>query len=314
MRTRPAALRLLLSAGLLYALFRFLDVKETARLFLNARPSWILAALLWILLSMAVSVEKWVVLLRGQGLALSWKAAWKAYWAGLFLNNFLPSSIGGDAFRAYSAGKAAGSVPGVLLSVVFERTLALSALALMGLTAAVCLPHCRAYAVSFSCLALGGIAAAWLVTRGAALARPGREIGNRFLRSLAEKLAPAAEYAIRLSRSHPAWIRSFSWSLVFQGTVVMVYLCTFRAVGANLGWLEAFLVVPAISALSMLPVSINGFGLREGAAVALLAPWGIQGEAAASASLLFGLMVSLASLYGGFLLAIGRTSGKEECA
>ncbi|HZW82750.1 MAG TPA: lysylphosphatidylglycerol synthase transmembrane domain-containing protein, partial [Candidatus Deferrimicrobium sp.] len=70
-------------------------------------PTWLLIAVGWIIISVVVSTVKWQTILQAQGLKLRFRELWQIYWAGLFFNNFLPSSIGGDALRILWAGKAA---------------------------------------------------------------------------------------------------------------------------------------------------------------------------------------------------------------
>jgi len=91
-------------------------------------------------------------------------------------------------------------------------------------------------------------------------------------------------------------------SVLFQLTVVAVNYAIFRSLHVNtLGWWNLFYIIPAISAIAMIPIGINGYGIREGAYVLLLASYGVAGSAALAASLLFAVLVSFCSLYGGFL-------------
>ena len=91
------------------------------------------------------------------------------------------------------------------------------------------------------------------------------------------------------------------WSIVFQLTVIAVNYCILQALHITTltGW-DLVYVIPVISVVSMLPVGINGYGLREGAYVVLLGLYQIPASTAFSASLLFVFLVSLCSLYGGY--------------
>jgi len=91
-------------------------------------------------------------------------------------------------------------------------------------------------------------------------------------------------------------------SVLFQLTVVAVNYAIFHSLLVDsLGWLELAYIIPAISAIAMLPIGINGYGIREGAYVLLLTSFGVTGSAALGASLLFAILVSFCSLYGGLL-------------
>ncbi|MBE9556580.1 MAG: flippase-like domain-containing protein, partial [Proteobacteria bacterium] len=80
--------------------------------------------------------------------------------------------------------------------------------------------------------------------------------------------------------------------------------------GLNVGLFESLVLVPAVILLSTVPVSIGGWGLREGLMVVALGLAGVPADAALSVSILFGLAMIVAGLPGGvlWLMAGGRTS------
>ena len=142
------AARTITSAGLLVWLALSIDWQDLNQVWRTVKPEWILAAIAWIVISVLVSVEKWRLVLDAQEIHLFWPELWRAYWAGLFFNNFLPSSIGGDAMRIWWAGQTAHDNPGAAVSVVVERILATTGLALTGLAAAVFVSQPDSRAVS----------------------------------------------------------------------------------------------------------------------------------------------------------------------
>ena len=125
-------LRLLISLSLLLWLGFTIRWPELEQALLQVEVIWLLAAAGLVILSMLISVRKWQVLLQAQGMSVPWVELWKAYWVGLFFNNFLPSSIGGDAVRILWVGKRGQDVPGAAASVIMERIIATAGLALTG--------------------------------------------------------------------------------------------------------------------------------------------------------------------------------------
>ena len=81
---------------------------EIGRAFAGVGYPWLLAAVFWIVIAVVVSVHKWRLILRAQGMRLEWGELWSIYWAGLFFNNFLPSGIGGDGMRIIWVRKITG--------------------------------------------------------------------------------------------------------------------------------------------------------------------------------------------------------------
>lgn len=291
------AARTIISAGLLVWLALSIEWQDLGPVWRTVVPEWILAAIAWIVISVLVSVEKWRLVLDGQGIHLPWSELWRSYWAGLFFNNFLPSSIGGDAMRIWWAGKTAHDNPGAAVSVVVERILATAGLALTGLVAAAFVGRPDSRAVSlFVILIVVSLGLLGLICWGYiprwAQDRQGRFIS--FLRGM-------VRHGAKLKQKPGRLVRVGLWSVVFQLTVIGVNYCIFQALHVTaLTWWDLIYVIPVISVVSMLPVGINGYGLREGAYVILLGSYQVPASTAFSASLLFVFLVSMCSLYGGY--------------
>lgn len=294
-------LKVLISAGLLAWLVRSIEWQHVADLLAGAKIPWLAAALGWIVVSVAVSAYKWQLLNRAAGLATPYRVLWQSYWACLFFNNFLPSSIGGDAVRIYWTGKYVGDMAGAAATVVAERILATAGLSLLALLA---WPFSRLdvpYLVMFfAVLALFSLALLLLILYPKLL-----ESLQRFLHRFpgaARFLESFSAHGLRLRRRSDLLLAALGWSVVFQGCVVMVNYCLFRALdipGVTL--LEACVLIPATSVAAMIPLGINGYGTREGAYVALFSSLGVSRAGALTVSVLFAVLVSLTSLWGGWI-------------
>lgn len=291
------AARVIFSAGLLVWLTFLIDWKQMIRIWSQVQIIWILAAIAWIILSMIISVQKWQMVLKAQDINLSWTELWKAYWAGIFFNNFLPSSIGGDALRIWWVGKCTRDNPGAATSVIIERILATIGLAVTGLIGAALVDRAdeRVIAlfvvlilVSFTLLGI----ISWRGFSQWAAKRPGRVI--TFLKNM-------VGHGIKFRRQSGRLFIVIILSVAFQTAVVGVNYSIFRSLHVStLAAGDLLYVIPAISVAAMLPLGINGYGLREGAYIVMLASYQISPGVAVSASLLFVFLVSLCSLYGAY--------------
>jgi uncharacterized membrane protein YbhN (UPF0104 family) len=103
-----------------------------------------------------------------------------------------------------------------------------------------------------------------------------------------------------------ALVRVMALSFVFQACVVLLGWATFVAIGVPVSLGACFLFIPIISALQLVPISLNGFGVREGAYIFFFGSQGVGHTEAVAASLLFTLLVSAVSLSGGVLFATRR--------
>ena len=273
-------IRLFVSSGLLLWLCFSFDWKSTAVILAGAEIIWLVPACLLIVVSMVISTLKWNLLLKSLNIDVGFSKIWHLYWIGLFFNNFLPSSIGGDAVRAVYLGKQSGKTKDVVFSVLAERLIALAALAIVGFVAGVL--------VDIPIWISWGVLPALLAV------------------SLIGYLAAAYLPDIKRACSFFIFLDVFMLSIAFQISVVLVNLCIFKAIGVSVGLLIGAAVIPAAMAVAMIPVGINGYGLREGAYILLFGMFGISKEEAFAVSVLFALLVALCSLYGGAFWALKR--------
>ena len=123
-----------LSIGLLAWLIFQTDLSNVMGLITKADHQFILLAFVVYLFSIVVIAYRWQVLLRAHQIPLSLGRTTTLYFIGHFFNNFLPTSIGGDAIRAYSAGVDIGKQANAFASVFIERFVGLFAIVTLALT------------------------------------------------------------------------------------------------------------------------------------------------------------------------------------
>lgn len=303
-------IRSLVSMGLLVWLALIIDWQELYQVLTRIRPAWMLMAAGWIVLAMVISTAKWQLVLRAQEIQLGWLELWKAYWAGQFFNNFLPSSIGGDALRIVWVAKLTGDVAGSTASVFVERVLATVGLSLTGLAAGLFIVQPdQPILLLFIILIIFSFALLGLLIWGKVPRRFEQSQGKAaaFLRGL-------ESHGTRLQGKGRIILLVILLSVFFQVSVVGVNYAIFQALRiTSIGWLDALYIIPVASAAAMLPVGINGYGVREGAYVALLANYHVAAGTAFAASILFAFAVSLCSLYGAWTWLVhfpGRREAK----
>ena len=304
-------IKIAVSAVLLTILILSTDIQEISNALSNFKLIWIIPVLLTITLSVIVSALKWGILLRAQGVSVSVFRLFCYYTCGLFFNNFLPSSIGGDGARAILAGQESGSVSGAAASVVMERIIATVTLSLLGLFGAI-------YSQSRVTIVIVLMSVLFVIGVLLALIQMTGWIPKR-LRNKESKVASIwksfAENSA-IMRKHPRNIAiCFLESLVFQFIVALVVGSVMKGLGLpDLPIADLCMVVSASSVLAMVPIGLNGYGLREGSYAFLLAPYGFSTAQALTISVLYALFVTLFSLVGGPIWLMMRpdaSSGKK---
>lgn len=272
MSGRARVLRLAVSLAALAALAWFLDARAIAAALSGAVPGWMALAVALLAAQIALSALRWRLTAARLGLALAPGHALAEYFVAVLGNTLLPGGVLGDVARAVRARGPAGTRAAVL-SVVMERLIGQAALALA---------------------ALAGVIA-W----AGALWGAGLAAGVAALALVAMRLAPgAAALARQVWLTGGAWRAQAGLSALIVGCNIGGVWAAARAVGVALTPLESLLVIPPVLAAMILPVSINGWGLREAAAAALWPLAGVAPAQAVAASVAFGLAAVLAALPG----------------
>ncbi|TGE34588.1 lysylphosphatidylglycerol synthase transmembrane domain-containing protein [Desulfosporosinus sp. Sb-LF] len=296
-------LRILFSLILIGWFIKAIDWSQIIVMLVGIKLKWLVVAIVWIVLAMVVSTVKWQVITKAQGLKVSFSELWRAYWVGIFFNNFLPSSIGGDALRILWVAKLSGDSPGATSSVVIERILATTGLAVLGLFGCMLVDNPDQRLITLFCFLI------ILTLALLALIMSGRV--PKFILVSQNKvfvfLVGMIRHGLRV-KEHPLSIfKAFVWSVIFQICIVGTNHALFQGLSLNMvDVFKSIYVIPATSVASMLPLGINGYGLREGAYVMLLTPFGVPKAGAFSSSVLFAFLVSICSLWGGWIWLFWR--------
>jgi uncharacterized protein (TIRG00374 family) len=298
--------RAAVTVALLAAVAARLDVAALAGKAARADPRWIAAAFAVVLAAVALSAWKWGLVLAARGRPLPWPALFRHYLVGLFFNNVLPGAVGGDAVRAWEAARDAGDAPEAVASVLTERLVAGAAL---GVTALLGLPFVAATP------RLAGLVVLFLATNVALVAA---FLAPRVAERLAAAVLPRRLAAVRAAvvatiaavresvRSPRLFARLFLLSVVFQVLVAAVNACLFAAIGAPVSLARCVVCTPMIFTVTMVPVSLSGLGVREAAYAWFFGQAGVAAEDAVAVSLLFFVVVAVASLPGAPLFALRR--------
>lgn len=244
---------------------------------------------------MLVSALKWQPLLTMHKIRIPFLSILSFYYAALFANNFLPSSIGGDALRIYDIAHASGKPKEAAASVVMERLLASLALAFTAVGALAFFSGIEENSFIYSLVA--GIMTMCLAITGWLFFYPFKESGK-----LGQWLCKIVHY-----KRHPGiLVKVLVYSFIFQCLLVLSNYFAFLALGLSLPLIEHFLYIPVIMAVSMLPISINGLGVREGMYVLLYGFAGVEPAAAILCSLLFFVLVTITGIFGGIIIIMRK--------
>jgi uncharacterized protein (TIRG00374 family) len=295
--------RIAISLGLIGLLVYFADSRKMLEQLRDFRGKWAVVVFAAIFFSMLISTLKWAVLLEPSGTSVSKISLLRSYLIGLFFNNFLPSSIGGDAMRILVTGKQVGHSVAAS-SIVVERLLATVSLTSLGLGCALFARHYDAVAISLLSVVLSvGVVLLFALISGR-IPHLLKDRNSRLHKAVTSFLEASQRY-----RNQPRALgKSVVLSLIFQIVVALIVGAVIAGLGLGVpAFPDLVYVTCAASVLAMAPAGINGYGLREGAFVYLLNPLGFAAPSAIAISVLFAVAVSLFSLSGALLWLISRS-------
>lgn len=319
----PAVLRLAISLALLAALLIWLDFAAIAAEIEDLAPGWALIALLLTLPQVAVSAWRWRFTARLLNVPLSRRAAFGDYYLTTFLNQLLPGGVMGDATRAWRHANASGARGPAIRSVIIERgsgQLVLWLIALLALSTPIWhAPLSQAGHAALAALtsigALGWAALAIIATGTAVtlawLQRRPPHAFKRLSQALASGLARDLARTLTDAR---VWPRQLLASLLVVASYIAVYVCAARAIGADIPLTTLLALIPPVLMAMALPLSVAGWGLREGVAALVWASVGLPAEQGVAISMAYGVLVLVSSLPGGVFLLRSRHGSDIEQA
>ncbi|MEW6611127.1 lysylphosphatidylglycerol synthase transmembrane domain-containing protein [Thermithiobacillus tepidarius DSM 3134] len=292
------------TVALLAWLIGRLEWRDLLRAMLAAQPGWLALALALYVANLMVSAVRGRAIMRSLARPMPLPLLLRLNWVGAFFNQVLPGAVSGDAVRAYYSRPYAGTLTTALAAVFGERLIGLGVLVLLALGA--CLLNGAAMAGLPHVLWVLGLAASgYLLGLGLLLASGGDGLLRRLGR-VGEKLREARLALRALFRHGPDLFQVLLLSLVVQVLSLFMFWAVGRALGLQLGMAAVWIIWPLVTLLTILPVSLAGWGVREGLLVFYLAYVGVAADQALALSVLTGVVVLLASLPGGLLwLSLG---------
>lgn len=310
------ALQALVTIVLLALLFRGFDWQAFRKL-LRGIPWWFYAfSFATVLTGQVLYALRWYVMLLALAVPVPFAVAVEQFLVGVFFNNFLPSTVGGDSAKVYYLGRAEGYVR-VTASVLVDRVIGVFLVA----TLAILFVGSAGDAAPALGAAKAAVTLTWVALAAVLLMATCASLGewlSDFVRRWPPWLAPNTDRVMRLVGQIQTALRR---PLVLAGSSLIVVAYFFLlglvyqefielATGARPALFSVIGIVAIIVTLSNLPVAVNGLGLREQLHLALLGTFGLTPEAAASISLLlFAHLLAISAVGAVFWM---RNAGRHE--
>jgi glycosyltransferase 2 family protein len=270
--------------------------------------------------SVVLGVYQWHLLLRAGGIDLSAAKTFKVYFVGLFFNNFLPAGVGGDAVKIYDVTRIGNDPHQVFAVTILDRVIGIAGLCVLAIAASFVLlageglVNLRLYIVIFA----GCVAPVLALIMNKRLSRGVRLLFGRVtLWGLGGRFDAIFRRLGEYRRLRMLLVRLTGLAMAVQFLRVVTHVLVAASLGVDvtsLQFVQFFVFVPLLGLLMILPISINGLGVREGAGILLFTQIGFTKEQALLMELITYAIMVVVSLTGGyyFLQRSFERKGKTE--
>jgi uncharacterized membrane protein YbhN (UPF0104 family) len=287
------AVKLVITGLLFFFIFRSVDSSSTITALRDTPPLNLLAALLLQLASTSLGATRWYLIMSRIGFHHSWSFYITSYFKGTFFNQGLPTSIGGDGIRILDCSRGEDSAEDSFFGVFIDRIIGLAGLLLLNITALLINHSLLPMRVYYPLLIiLTGLAAGLILLfflRKFRFFSTGKYLG--FLGRLSERY-----FQVYSSLS------SISLQLGLSILIHLFAMTAFFMIGKGVGMpfsLQVYLaLVPPVILLTILPISLAGWGVREGAMIGFFLLIGADKSMVLTLSILYGLISLVGSLPG----------------
>lgn len=290
------AAKIAVSASLLLYLISIVDIEATVSRLLSIKVGFVVIAFFISIGMVALSALKWRLILQSDGLNQPYLLLLKSYYIGNFISLFLPSSIGGDIYRVYALSSENKRYAKVTSSVLFDRITGLYALLSISLFGYISLPGTD-YDLALVLVYVSGIIVFfWLTSRGS-INWFGR-FNRSFVRHITTLLTSFRSYRTNLRYF---W-KVLAIALLFQFLIVVNNSLYTLALSIDIPFRQLLVIIPLVFLTEVLPISINGAGVRDSAFVFFFVMIGHTKEEGLAMGLLVIAMRYIGGLVGGSVL------------
>lgn len=283
------------SCTLIALILIYVDLSKTLHTLAEIKISYLIIPIVISFLQTAISTYKWKIILSIDGFAVRFTYLFKSYLIGHFVSLFLPTSIGGDIYRIAAVKNEVGDFSTGASSVIFDRVSGLYALLVLASTGSFAFLH-SGITIWLILLVLSAPIFAYFFTKTKAIAKF-RDGKFQALEDLGKIIESQKSYI-----SSKKLITVLIISIVFQSTAIIINYVYCQALSIQIPFTHLWAIVPLVYLTDVIPLSINGIGVRDSAFVFFFTLMGYAAESALALSITLISMRYLIGMTGGVLL------------
>jgi uncharacterized protein (TIRG00374 family) len=255
-------------------------------------------------LGLVISAIRWQILIKAQDDWVPVGFLAKSYLVGSFFNLFLPTRIGGDVVRIWDGSRYSKSLIKSSAIVLVERLSGVIVLFLFAFCVSLIrLDMAQQFPVIWVSLILGffGLSLLVLFLTPVAGIILGKLPEKSPLIATQQKILRFRETILFYRKRKGALGKAFFWATLLQINVIFHYYLIGQALHLEIALMDYFIFIPIVHLILLIPITINGLGLREGAYLEIFRYYGISSAAAISFSWIDLAFMLIVGIVGGII-------------
>lgn len=297
-------LRIAISILILFFLFRQVDIKALFELIKNSDKMLLFFVFIVYFGNYLLGIFRWEMLLKAVKIHLSMKRIIMSFSGGIFFSLFLPSTIGGDFIRSLDLAAHTKKPKEVVATVFLDRLSGYIGLTLLSLLAVVFgwrFVQDRAVLLSVVIIALILCSILFVLFNSSIYSRVSKFLHTPNAGKIKEIIRNLHQEIHYFRHRKKIIIYNLIISIIIQSISPVAFYLTGLALGVKINIMYYFIFLPIIGAITLLPISIGGLGLRDATTIYFFAKACVSKDLAFAMSLLNFSFIIVYGAIGGLI-------------
>ncbi len=303
-------LKILVSVGLIWFLIGNIDLGDAKARVLAADPRFFVAAVAFLIVQMSVAGARWWVVMRAIGHPLAWSELTRLFYIGVFFSQALPSAVGGDPIRMYMVYRDGVPLSKAINGVMLERVVTVLGIVVMvAVVQPFFLPKLTPEVRTMTLLAIAALALAAIGGTGLLMVLdrvPERLNRFKIVRGLGHLAGDTRAVFLKPITA----VHALIWGVFSQFNVAFCVFLLALGLDIDVTLFDCLVLMPPVVLVTTLPISIAGWGVREGAMAWSFGLIGIAHDASVVLSISVGVLGIVVAIPAGILWLLSRRRGE----
>ncbi len=294
---------------LTYIFIKIVPLEEILSIIQQTDLFWLSVSFSLHALGLVISAVRWQILFKGQGHSVPLTFLIKSYLVGTFFNNFMPTRIGGDLVRIWDGSRFSQTLVKSSAIVLVERLTGIIVLFLFALAASLIrVDMAKEIPIIWISLLTGAIGLTCIISAILPLSdRLTACFPNKgIFQKTRDKIFEFKKTVLAYKNEKSALLKAFFWAFLLQINVIVHFYLIGKALHLEISLVDYFIFIPVVLLIQLVPITINGLGVREYTYIHLFPFYGILQSTAVAFSLIDVAFMLTVGAIGGIVYAFRK--------